>query len=129
MSPRTRRASLPAPAAPASAAARYDGALMSKPADPLTGKELEGRLASLPGWTVDAGGLAISKLFSFGSFADAFAFMTRVAAKAEAMDHHPEWSNVYNRVDVRLTTHSAGGVTEADLELGAFMDEAAAASS
>ena len=69
---------------------------------------------------------AISRTFVFRDFNAAFAFMARVALKAERMDHHPEWSNVWNRVDVTLTTHDAGGVTALDVERALFMDAAAA---
>ena len=84
--------------------------------------EAVGRLTD---WKVVEGRDAIAKQFRFSDFNAAFGFMTRVALKADKMDHHPEWSNVYSRVDVVLTTHDAGGVTEKDVELAAFMDEAA----
>ena len=74
-------------------------------------------LAALPGWTHDAGRDAIAKGFRFADFGEAFGFMTRVALEAEKADHHPEWSNVWNRVDILLTTHSAGGLTEKDVAL------------
>lgn len=82
-------------------------------------------LARLQGWTAVDGRDAIAKQFRFADFNAAFGFMTRVALKADKMDHHPEWSNVYSKVDVVLTTHDAGGVTEKDVELAAFMDAAA----
>lgn len=68
---------------------------------------------------------AIARTFVFADFNAAFGFMTRVALKADKMDHHPEWSNVYNRVEVLLTTHDADGVTGLDLEMAQFMDAAA----
>jgi len=77
----------------------------------------------LPGWA--AGDDAITRTYRFRDFGSAFAFMTRVAIHAEAANHHPEWSNVWNRVEVRLTTHDAGGVTQKDIDLARFMDEAA----
>ena len=85
----------------------------------------ENALESLPGWSL-AGGTreAISRTFVFPDFNAAFGFMTRVALKADKMDHHPEWSNVYNRVEVLLTTHDADGVTGLDLEMARFMDTA-----
>jgi 4a-hydroxytetrahydrobiopterin dehydratase len=79
-------------------------------------------LKSLPGWTVAPSRDAITKTFTFKDFSEAFAFMARVALKAEQMDHHPEWSNVYNRVEVVLTTHDAGGLTDKDLTLARAMD-------
>jgi 4a-hydroxytetrahydrobiopterin dehydratase len=82
-------------------------------------------VAQLNGWKAVNGRDAISKSFKFADFNAAFGFMTRVALKADKMDHHPEWSNVYNNVDVVLTTHDAGGVTAKDVELATFMDEAA----
>ena len=85
----------------------------------------EAALASLPGWSRGEGRDCLVRTFQFKDFNEAFGFMTRVALKAEALDHHPEWSNVYGRVDVLLTTHDAGGVTELDLRLARFMDEAA----
>ncbi len=82
-------------------------------------------LTRLTGWKAVDGRDAISKAYKFADFNSAFGFMTRVALKADKMDHHPEWSNVYNKVDVVLTTHDAGGVTDKDVELAGFMDEAA----
>ena len=83
-------------------------------------------LGRLTGWAKVAGDRdAISKTFRFKDFNAAFGFMTRVALKAEQLDHHPEWSNVYNRVEVTLATHDADGVTELDVTLAQFMDEAA----
>lgn len=83
-------------------------------------------LSRLPGWSEAPGRDAISKSFRFKDFSAAFGFMARVALKAEQMDHHPEWFNVYNRIDVILTTHDAGGVTEKDVALAQFMDLTAA---
>ena len=83
-------------------------------------------LAMLPGWTALAGREAIAKSFRFDNFNAAFAWMTRIALLAEKMDHHPEWSNVYSRVDVVLTTHDYGGVTDRDVEMAKFMDSVAA---
>jgi len=83
-------------------------------------------LASLKGWQEAEGRDAIKKRFSFGDFTEAFAFMTRVALAAERMDHHPEWFNVYKTVDVTLSTHDVGGVTEKDIALARIMDKAAA---
>lgn len=79
----------------------------------------------LKGWIETSGRDAISKTFMFADFNTAFGFMTRIALKADRMDHHPEWSNVYNKVEVVLTTHDAGGVTAKDVELAQFMDAAA----
>lgn len=79
----------------------------------------------LKGWAAVAGRDAIARQYRFKDFNAAFGFMTRVALKADKMDHHPEWSNVYNKVDVVLTTHDAGGVTDKDVELALFMEEAA----
>ncbi len=83
-------------------------------------------LAGLEGWAEVEGRDAIQRSFKFKNFNQAFGFMARVALKAEKMDHHPEWFNVYNRVDVTLATHDAGGVTALDTELAAFMNKAAA---
>ena len=74
-------------------------------------------LAGLAGWTFDAARNGIAKSFAFADFGAAFAFMTRVALEAEKADHHPEWSNVWNKVDILLSTHSAGGVTDKDIAL------------
>lgn len=82
-------------------------------------------IALVPEWSAVAGRDAIQKRFQFSDFNHAFAFMTRVALKAEQMDHHPEWSNVYSRVDIVLATHDAGGVTALDVALAKFCDEAA----
>jgi 4a-hydroxytetrahydrobiopterin dehydratase len=83
-------------------------------------------LADLTDWSEDGARDAITRSFKFRDFSEAFAFMTRVALAAEQADHHPEWSNVWNRVDVLLTTHSAGGVTQKDLDLAKRMDAFAA---
>jgi 4a-hydroxytetrahydrobiopterin dehydratase len=86
----------------------------------------EAALAQLPGWaTADGGRDAIVRSFKFKDFNAAFGFMSRVALMAEKLNHHPEWFNVWNRVDVTLATHDADGVTELDVRLAQFMDEAA----
>ncbi len=82
----------------------------------------EAALTRLTGWTQSEGRDAIEKSFRFDDFGAAWAFMSRVALQAEAWDHHPEWFNVYNRVDVVLTTHDADGVSEKDVALAHFMD-------
>jgi len=82
-------------------------------------------LKALTGWTATPDREAIAKSFKFAEFNAAFAFMTEVAMSASRLDHHPEWSNVYNKVDVVLTTHDAGGVTANDVELAKIMDAAA----
>ncbi len=92
----------------------------------LTPEELNGAIEELDGWARTDGRDAIHKTFKFKDFDAAFGFMTTVAAKAGDMDHHPEWFNVYATVEVTLTTHDAGGVTELDITLARFMDEAAA---
>ena len=83
-------------------------------------------LRTLPGWSLMADRPAITGRFTFRDFKSAFAFMTEVAAEAERIDHHPEWRNVWNRVDIVLTTHSAKGLTELDRQLAAFINHAAA---
>ena len=85
--------------------------------DLLTNDALAEVLADLDGWSLVEDGTAIEAEFSFKGFNAAFGFMTRVALAAERQNHHPEWSNVYNRVIIRWTTHSEGGVTELDLKL------------
>lgn len=83
-------------------------------------------IAQLDGWAAAEGGRdAIVKTFRFGDFNRAFAFMTRAALLAEKLDHHPEWFNVYDRVEVLLSTHDADGVTDLDLETARFMDRVA----
>jgi 4a-hydroxytetrahydrobiopterin dehydratase len=79
-------------------------------------------LAELPAWRHDAGRDALTRSFRFADFPQAFAFMTRVAFLAEKADHHPEWSNVYDRVDILLTTHDAGGLSERDVALARAID-------
>jgi 4a-hydroxytetrahydrobiopterin dehydratase len=89
----------------------------------LSSEDRKDLLVTLDGWSNVEERDAIFKLFQFPKFRDAFGFMTRVAIVADEMDHHPEWSNIYNRVEVTLTTHDAGGVTLKDVELAMFMDE------
>jgi 4a-hydroxytetrahydrobiopterin dehydratase len=88
----------------------------------LTEAERIDALAGLPEWTLRDDGLAIERLFRFKDFSQAFAFMTRVALLAERHDHHPEWSNVYNRVAITLTTHDAGGLSGRDVKVAQAID-------
>lgn len=92
----------------------------------LTDEAARVALAGLDGWAIEEGGGAIRKRFVFADFSAAFGFMARAALAAEKLDHHPEWSNVYNRVEVRLATHSARGLTALDFELARAMDRIAA---
>ncbi len=85
----------------------------------------EAALGQLPGWSAAPDRDAIVKTFKFADFNAAFGWMTRVALAAEKLDHHPEWFNVYSRVEVTLATHDADGVTELDVELARIMDAAA----
>jgi 4a-hydroxytetrahydrobiopterin dehydratase len=91
----------------------------------LTGEARTKALAGLAGWSEIAGRDAISKEFRFRDFNAAFGFMSRVALMAERLDHHPEWFNVYNRVDIVLSTHDAGGLSARDVKLAAFIDSVA----
>lgn len=88
----------------------------------LSDERAQALLAPLPQWKFDAHRGAISRRYAFADFTEAFAFMAQVALIAERSDHHPEWSNVYNRVDVTLTTHDAGGLTQRDIDLAARAD-------
>ena len=83
---------------------------------------VDAAMTGLPQWRVAADGKSIARELRFADFNAAFGFMARVALKADAMDHHPDWRNVYNRVDITLTTHDAGGVTARDIALAAFID-------
>src|SRR4051794_12945501 len=89
----------------------------------LTGEARKTALGKLSGWSEVAGRDAITKKFLFGDFNAAFGFMTRAALIAEKMDHHPEWFNVYKTVEVTLSTHDAGGVTDLDVKLAGEMDK------
>jgi 4a-hydroxytetrahydrobiopterin dehydratase len=91
----------------------------------LTSEERATLLTQLQGWEAVAGRDAIQRHFKFRDFNEAFGFMTRVAIKAQEMNHHPEWFNVYHTVEITLTTHDANGVTVRDIELARFIDEAA----
>ena len=82
-------------------------------------------LEANPGWKPLEGRDAVARTFQFADFNEAFGFMTRVALAAEKADHHPEWFNVYNRVEITLSTHDAGGLSERDVALAAFIDAAA----
>ena len=88
----------------------------------LTGAARNAALAKLAGWTEVSGRDAIHKSFKFADFNQAWGFMTRVALAAEKADHHPEWSNVYNKVEITLSTHDAGGVSDKDVKLATFID-------
>nr|WP_233851823.1 4a-hydroxytetrahydrobiopterin dehydratase [Paraburkholderia sp. HD33-4] len=88
----------------------------------LTSDERTQQLAKLNRWQNAAGRDAIRRTFEFADFNEAFGFMTRIAIKAQEMDHHPEWFNVYNKVDITLSTHEANGVTERDIALATFID-------
>ena len=95
------------------------------PVAKLTAVERQAAFAALPGWTEVPGRDAMQKSFKFGDFNAAFAFMTQIALMAEKLDHHPEWFNVYNRVDITLTTHDAGGLSARDVALARFIETAA----
>jgi len=90
--------------------------------DILSKSDRAGALSRLKSWHEADGGKAITKTFSFDDFSAAFGFMARVALTAEKMDHHPDWSNSYDKVVVTLSTHSAGGVTDSDILLAEAMD-------
>lgn len=85
-------------------------------------QDIESFIKKNTGWKKPKGRSALQKSFKFSDFNEAFGFMSRVALTAEQMNHHPEWFNVYNKVDVILSTHDAGGVTELDFKLAKFMD-------
>jgi 4a-hydroxytetrahydrobiopterin dehydratase len=87
----------------------------------LNDAAIEQALATLPGWTLAGDGRSITRTFVFKNFSEAFGFMTRAALAAEKLDHHPDWSNVYKTVEVKLNTHDAGGLTELDFELARRM--------
>jgi 4a-hydroxytetrahydrobiopterin dehydratase len=88
----------------------------------LNSSDRESAMAAMPEWTYDADAKGIRRRFKFSDFAEAFSFMTRVAILAEKADHHPEWFNVYNRVDILLTTHDAGGLSARDISLAKTID-------
>ncbi|MFC4485436.1 4a-hydroxytetrahydrobiopterin dehydratase [Cupriavidus campinensis] len=91
---------------------------------PLSQDARASLLAGLPGWTPVQDRDAIHKSFKFADFNAAFGFMTRVALHADKVDHHPEWFNVYNRVDITLSTHDANGLTQRDIDLARFIEQA-----
>jgi 4a-hydroxytetrahydrobiopterin dehydratase len=95
-------------------------------AEKLSQEARAAALARLPHWQVVTGRDAISRQFKFADFNAAFAFMTRVALVAEKMNHHPEWTNVWNTVDITLTSHDAGGLTERDVKLAEAIEQLAA---
>ena len=88
----------------------------------LTEQERDWALSGLPEWSLRDDKQAIVRKFKFGDFSQAFAFMTRVALIAEKRDHHPEWSNVYNWVEITLTTHDAGGLSQRDIDMAGAID-------
>lgn len=93
----------------------------------LSSETIDARLADLAGWSRGEG--CLERTYQFADFAAAFGFMASVAVVAESMNHHPDWSNVYNRVEVKLSTHDAGGVTDRDFDLAAAMERFAAPAS
>jgi 4a-hydroxytetrahydrobiopterin dehydratase len=94
-------------------------------ANKLDAGEREKLVQRVPGWTLAQGRDALQRTFKFKDFIEAFGFMARCALVAEKMNHHPEWTNVWNRVDITLTTHDAGGLTERDIKLAEAMDRIA----
>lgn len=88
----------------------------------LSTSDRELALSHMQSWTYDASESAIIREFKFGDFSEAFAFMTRVALAAEKADHHPNWSNVYNKVTISLSTHDAGGLSQKDIDLARKID-------
>ena len=91
----------------------------------LTSEERDSWLDSLPEWSLARDGDAIARTLTFKDFSEAFAFMTRVAILAEQSDHHPEWFNVYNRVEITLTTHDANGLSQRDVTMASRIDQLA----
>ena len=88
--------------------------------------DIDDAVGRLEGWgKADGGKLAITKTFKFADFSTAFGFMSAIATQAEKADHHPEWFNVYNRVEITLSTHDAGGLSQRDIDLAHFIDQAA----
>jgi 4a-hydroxytetrahydrobiopterin dehydratase len=92
---------------------------------PLTAEDIAAAMAQRPQWQLEPDGKGIRRTLLFADFNQAFGFTARVALAAEKMDHHPEWFNVFNRVEIRLSTHDAGGLTRRDFQLAAFVDSAA----
>ncbi|MGZ3298486.1 MAG: 4a-hydroxytetrahydrobiopterin dehydratase [Asticcacaulis sp.] len=90
----------------------------------LDAMQMESVRRDLPKWRPEDD-VALCRELKFADFKSAFAFMTEIAARADEMDHHPEWFNVYNRVEIRLTTHDAGGLTQRDVALARAIDESA----
>ncbi|MDE8650415.1 4a-hydroxytetrahydrobiopterin dehydratase [Novosphingobium album (ex Liu et al. 2023)] len=88
----------------------------------LTDTQRDAALAELPEWRLRGDGLAIERKLAFADFAEAFGFMARLAIHAEKVDHHPEWRNVYNRVEITLTTHDAGGLSLRDVAMARAID-------
>lgn len=113
------------PGDPIFAYATVQGARM--PLTRATEEQTTTALASLPGWTRVEGRSAMTKTFKWADFNEAWGFMCRVALVAEKMDHHPEWSNVWNRVEIILSTHDAGGLSERDFKLAAAIEKLATA--
>lgn len=97
---------------------------MTRP-EKLDEQDIRQQLSSLKGWNLTGDDDRISRQFEFKDFSEAFGFMTRAALVAEKLDHHPNWSNVYNKVEVALTTHDVGGVTSLDINLAKVMDKIA----
>ncbi len=89
----------------------------------LTQDERDSLLAKFPAWSLARDGKAIERTFTFADFSAAFGFMTRVALLAESQDHHPEWFNVYNRVEITLTTHDAGGLSARDVQMAEAIEQ------
>lgn len=89
----------------------------------LNEQEITQALESLNGWNIEDDGSALFRQFVFDDFNQAFGFMNRVALYADKHDHHPEWFNVYNRVDIRLSTHDARGITDKDIQLAQFINQ------
>jgi 4a-hydroxytetrahydrobiopterin dehydratase len=100
---------------------RKEGRMIEK----LAGEARAAALAKLPHWQAADGRDAITRRLTFKTFNEAWGFMNRVALQAEKHDHHPEWSNVYNKVEVTLTTHECGGLSDRDVKLAAFIDKLA----
>lgn len=90
---------------------------------PLTREEISATMSGLSGWELSANHGSIRKNFKFRDFNAAFAFMTRIAMAAEKLDHHPEWSNTYNKVEITLTTHSAKGLTALDMRMAQLIND------